>query len=131
MIILSCNPQNNEFFIGASFKEFKELREIHNFVNGDFNYKDARIRKKRNEIEPENNYYENLIKGMYNIDFVPDICFVCNKELTKFVIMKHSYPYNYKWADFSPWKNIERTKINSLEELKRIEFPIEETKKEN
>ena len=119
MQILSYNPSDNEYFLGLSLKEFKEINEKYNISNTyTFNFKE--INRQRMEEQKE------LFFEMYDSDELPFICLVVDNTLSKFYTEAFSFPFHQLWNGYTPWKKIQIENINDLAELKNKILKITE-----
>ena len=113
MLILSYNPRNDEFFIGLSEEEFEQVAGKYAV---DFGYNmDYEMTKEHALRKMADSYHVEMIKQFYQIDEVPFICIVTNRDCSEIGIRPKHFPFANHWNGYSPWIKIEVQEIENLE----------------
>lgn len=119
MKVLAYNPSDDLFFIGASFDELLKLEAEYRINSDEFSVENA-----KQFIDEENRFasdgafsYFDMIKNMYKIDTVPDICFFVPRNLSVLTLMSYDFPFHHMWNAYSPWIRVYVTEISNLAEL--------------
>ncbi|MBQ2891935.1 MAG: hypothetical protein IJE45_03485 [Bacilli bacterium] len=113
MIILSYNPDEDELFIGLSFKEFEKInKDYDNITYCHWNY--------QNDVEHfdyqlQNKEYVKMIKQVYGIDELPYICIITDRKHNRIQTAVHHHPFHQLYNGYSPWKKIKPVIINSFD----------------
>ncbi|MBQ2774740.1 MAG: hypothetical protein IJF40_02460 [Clostridia bacterium] len=116
MQILSCNPEDDTFFVGLSLKEFERLSLEYN-IEYDLQY-DLEQTKQIAFQNLNKTDYIQMIKEAYNIKSAPFVCVVVNRNVSEIAVRPSHFPFSNLWNGYSPWKAIQAQEIDSLEVLK-------------
>ncbi len=104
MLLLSYNPQDDEFFIGLSLEEFEKISLKYNI---DYGYNSNYVLAKESAI---NKYadatYTKMIKEFYQIENMPFICIVKKKGRDELQVQSAHFPFAPLWNGYSPWQRI-------------------------
>ena len=109
MKVLSYNPSEDRFFVGLSELEFKQVKEIYSHCTNDIGKEMFVIRQYdirdayRYTDEPEESMnYINMIKEAYEIDNLPFICVIVDRNLVHIETSVHHHPFHNLWNGYSP-----------------------------
>lgn len=112
MLLLSYNPQDDEFFIGLSLEEFEKAPQNYDIDYGDnSNYV---IAKETATNKYADVTYSKMIKEFYQIETTPFICFVNKNGSTKLQVRPSHFPFAQLWNGYSPWQRIKVKQIDDL-----------------
>lgn len=120
MQLLAYNPKKDEFFVGMSQDEFEQAAKKCSINDGhSFNYED----EVKNALEKcKDEWYNELIRKMYQCDEIPFICVVTDRDFHKVSIRPKHFPFGHMWNGYSPWKSIV---MKEIEPFKPITINIE------
>ena len=115
MKVLSYNPQDDWFFVGLSKEEFEKCHLQYPINYGRLTFEDVKLDC---DSHLRKDGYREMINELYQMDYYPYVCIVVNRTLTEMFFAVAHYPYSPMWNAYSPWREIEKVEIKSLEELK-------------
>ncbi len=133
MRVLSYNPSEDYFFVGAAWDEYRQLAVKYKIdMQGMGN--DAEeviemyklIQKDQKEGDSESWSYQQYIKDLYDIDDMPDVCLSMRRDLSDIMVELYDAPFGHMWNGCSPWEKIETAVIHDLTDLAAFECRIKE-----
>lgn len=120
MKVLAYNPDDDSFFVGTTFHEFLRLEKKYKVESVGIDIESAKrlIEEETKFVLTEGaSFYFDVIKNMYEIDTVPDICFVAYRDLSLLELEAYDFPFCHMWNAYSPWIHIKIIEINDLRDL--------------
>lgn len=135
MRVLSYDPQDDFFFVDATWDEYRQLAAEYEIDAGGADaeevieiQKDYR-RELAEEVFDASYPFQQYLRDLYGIDDMPEVCLVVKRDLSALWVDQYDHPFHHLWNGESPWIKIKPAAIRDLTELAALE-PAERERKD-